>query len=79
MFLSHPWGPFVTIAIIIISLWSCLIAWTGSTHGSGASQKGVYGFVSDVSTGRRFSLLILLVWVQMFHQNLELWSEKARN
>lgn len=30
MHLSHPWGPFITVTIIIICLRSCQIARTGS-------------------------------------------------
>lgn len=30
MHLSHPWGPFITVTIIIICLRSCLVARTGS-------------------------------------------------
>lgn len=69
---SHPRSPLVTVTVVVICLWSSLITRTRSQQGSRASQQGIYGFVSDVGACWRFSLFIFLVWVQMFHQHLEL-------
>lgn len=76
---SHPWGPFITVTVIIISLWSCLIARTGSQQRARTPQESVYGFVSDIRTKRCFSLFIFFVRVEMFHQNLELCEEEETN